>query len=199
MIIIMLLLSEIKIHSDNLSQISIYINDKPYTATIEWIDSLQTDPEIAIIRYKITGALSDGKSVITRIRLPQVLTINEVVRQIVLYYKMLDNDEARKNEEILIFPYFTEPDDPPFLRVNYLNSHIINIKLREWQTVKRPPPPSPEERDIYNQIIEDSFNDVQEYGNISDETFIKIARENNIPLDRVTQIYKNVILWQLTR
>ena len=184
---------------DNIPQFSIYINDKPFTAAKSWIDSVTNDPESAVIRYKITGAHSDGLSVTTRIRLPQVLSINEVVKQIILYYLMLDDNEARQNEVILIFPYFTEAKDPPSMHVNYQNSNIIHINVREWQTIERPATPSPEERDIYNQIIEDSFNKVQEYEKISDEVFIKIARANNLPPDRVIQIYKNVFLWQLTR
>ena len=198
-ILILIFGSIINDHADNRSQINVYLNNKPLTISPSWIDSIASIPATELIRYKITGAHGDGHSVTTRIRIPQVLPIGDVVKQIILYYQMLDDSEARLNEELFIFPYFTEPEDPPSLRATFRNSSTIYIELKEWRTIKRPAAPNPIERDIYNQIIEDSFDKVQEYEKIPDETFKKVARENNISHDRVIQIYKNVIMWQLTR
>jgi hypothetical protein len=184
---------------DEHSQISVVVNDSPFPLSSSWIDSITTDLESAVILYKITGAQSDGVSVTTRIRLPQVLTLKEVVKQIILYYKLLDNEDERRNEELFIYPYFVGVNSLPYLRVHYTAMNTISVQLREWQTITRPPAPNPEECDIYNQIIEDSFRDVQEYQNIPDETFRKIAKKNNIPMESVIRIYKNVFLWQLTR
>jgi hypothetical protein len=184
-------------HAQN-TNISVFINGDAYPISAAWVDSAQSQSELMTIRYNITGAHSYGSEVTTMIRLPQVLTVQQVIEQVLLYYFMLEEETLKNNEQLYIYPYFTDQAQQPAIRVRYL-SGTLKVDLKEWKTVRRPKLPTPEEREIYNQIIEDFFNEIQEYNSMSNDRFQKIAQKNNIPVERVRKIYEDVILWNLTR
>ena len=180
------------------THISVFVNGDAFPISAAWVDSAQSHSELMTIRYKITGAHSYGSEITTMIRLPQVLTVQQVIEQVLLYYFMLEEETAKNNEQLYIYPYFTEQDQQPPIRVKY-QSGTLKVDLKEWKTVQRPKLPSPEEREIYNQIVENFFHEVQEYNTMSTDRFQKIAQKNNIPVERVRKIYEDVILWNLTR
>jgi hypothetical protein len=179
-------------------KISVFVNGDPFPVNTTWVDSAQRQFESMTIRYNITGAHSYGSEVTTMIRLPQVLTAPEVIEQVLLYYFMLDEETAKNSEQLFIYPYFTDQNQRPPIRASY-QSGTLNVNIKEWKTVQRPKLPTPEEREIYNQIVENFFTEVQEYNSMSSDQFNKIAKKNNISVERVQKIYEDVILWNLTR
>jgi hypothetical protein len=62
-----------------------------------------------------------------------------------------------------------------------------------------PANPKPEEKEIFNQIIDTSFEQVQKFGDISEKIFQKIAQKNKMTSEDVKNIYQNIILWQLNQ
>jgi hypothetical protein len=149
------------------------------------------------IYYKIIGASRKESTVITQVQMPQILTLDEVLRQIVLYYTTLPNEDSRENERLNIYPYFEATDADPPLKCQYISEGIYNIDVERWTQIPVPDQPIIEEKDIYNQILQVSFHEVQSFGDISDNVFEKVAIKNKLSVAQVREIYRNTILWQL--
>jgi len=162
-----------------------------------WIDSLVDDALRVNIYYKIVGASRKESSIITKIHIPQILSINEVYRQIAVYYSLLPDEESRERELLNIYPYFDSNEEDPAFRCQYFSEGKYEISVGYWYRIPVPDQPIPEDKDIYNQILQISFNEVQSMGDISDVVFEKVADKNNLSLQRVREIYQSTILWQL--
>jgi len=178
-------------------KIQFVVNDSEMVFTPEWIDSLVNEAFNGKIYYRIVGASQARSSITTQIQVPQILSLSEVFRQIVLYYAILPDEETREREHLYIYPYFGSFEESPVISCEYTSEGNYNIEVMDWYRVSVPAQPKVEDRDIFNQILQASFNEVQSFGDVSDNILIKVAQKNNLSLDEVKDIYKNTILWQL--
>ena len=116
-----------------------------------------------------------------------------------MYYALLNNEDDRENEKIMVYPYFASIDNKESIICNYQRSGKYYFKVREWQTIPIPAKPSPEEKEIFNQIMETSFQQVNNFGDIDEDIFRQIANRVRLPAEKVKSIYQNIILWQLSQ
>ena len=103
------------------NEILLTVNGSELSLSQSWIDSLVDVASGANIYYKIVGAFRKESSVITVIQIPQILSINEVYRQIVLYYTILSDEESRQRELLNIYPYFESTGKDPAIRCQYFS------------------------------------------------------------------------------
>jgi hypothetical protein len=181
------------------SELQLYVNESEFIPTEAWTDSLIEEAENAYIRYEIVTTFRSLSAVTTRIRIPQFYTLPEVIRQVVLYYALLNNENERTNETLFIYPFFKNINDPPLIICTYESTGNIEVTVMSWPTVPRPGKPVPEHRFIYNQLIEADLSDLNSRDTIADEVYEKIAGENNISVDELEKIYQSVKLWQLSQ
>lgn len=179
-------------------EIKIDINDSEKFLSIGWIDSLADEALNWSIRYKIVGAKRSTYYILSHIQIPQILTFEEVLRQIVIYYALLPNEDEREKEILNIFPYFESTEDKPAIRVHYTSLGEYDIELNYWNRVPAPDPPIPEDKDIFNQVLQLAFNGVQSLGDVPDRVFEEIAKKNDLSVERIRNIYQNTILWQVS-
>lgn len=178
-------------------EIKLIVNGSLFNQTPDWMDSLKNDASAGKIYYNIIGANGKKSAVITHIQIPQILSLNEVFRQIILYYSLLPDEKNREIEQLYIYPYFKSRDSEPAIISRYTPEGTYHIDVNVWDRVPVPPQPIPENRDIFNQILQVSFEDIQFIGDISNSVFEKVAAKNNLSLKRIKEIYQNTILWQL--
>lgn len=187
-----------QIEIDLPSEVMIHINDTTMELSVGWIDSLVVEAEQGKIRYKIVHAEGDGHQVFTSLKLPQILSLNEIVRQIIFYYSLLSSDMEREKETLAIYPYFNSIQQRAYINCTYRTGGNYFLKVRNWHTVSIPPTPKPEDKFIFNQILNETFGNIQHFGTIPDEIFSKIALRNQLTAQEVRTIYENTILWQLS-
>ena len=187
-------LAQMEIHIP--SEINLTVNRVQLPMSQEWLDSLIDEANSDKIRYKIVGAWGKDTQVTTLIQLPQILSLDQVYRQVILYYSLLDGEIEREREFLRIYPYFVSPDSKPSLTCYYQSEGQYYFDVIDWEQVAIPPGPTPEERHIFNQIMQASFHGVQSFTDISEEIFKKIALQHNLPVEYIEKIYKNTILWQ---
>jgi len=178
-------------------EINLIVNGSILPQTPVWIDSLVDDALAGKIYYKIIGASGKGSTVITQVQLPQILSLDKVFRQIILYYGILPDEESREKERLHIFPYFEAITGEPALKCQYTSKGIYHIDVENWDQVPVPPQPIVEYRDIYNQILQISFQEIQSIGDVSEHVFEKVAIKNKLSVKQIKEIYQNTILWQL--
>jgi hypothetical protein len=178
------------------SEISIEINDSERFLSTSWIDTLADDAINWSICYKIVGAKRSTHYILSNIQIPQILTLDDVLRQIVIYYALLPNEDEREKEILSIFPYFESIEGLPAIRVHYMSHGKYDIELNYWNRVSVPDPPIPEDKYIFNQVLQLAFNGIQSLGDVPDSVFKEVATKNNLSMERIRNIYQNTILWQ---
>ena len=55
------------------------------------------------IRYKIAGSRRVDKLVFTKIKLPRIFKLPQIIQQIIMYYALLNNEDDRENEKIMVY------------------------------------------------------------------------------------------------
>ena len=178
-------------------EIKLIVNGVPFSQTSAWKDTLNQEAQEGKIYYKIIGADGKMSSVITQVQLPQILSLNEVFRQVILYYSILPDEISRRKEKLHIYPFFVTVGGEPALQCHYTPEGIYEIEVDNWERIPVPPQPIVEDRDIYNQIIQISFQEIQSIGDVSDSVFERVASKYNLSVERIREIYQNTILWQL--
>ena len=179
------------------TEINLIVNGEPISVTDGWMDTLSNEALSGKFCFKIVSASRHDKSVTTYIQLPQILAATELYRQLVLYYSLIPEEDEREREYLRVFPYFNAIDGSPNLTCSYESKGKFMIKFNKWEQVPPPSQPSLEEQEVFNQIVQASFNKIQTFGSISDEIFDEIALRNNLSSSRVKEIYQNTILWQM--
>ena len=194
-----LLYSHVRAQTDikRAGEIQITVNESELPLTPGWIDTMVNDAAGMKIYYKIVGVSRKNYTVTTLLQIPQILSLKEVYEQIVLYYKLLPDEESRVEENLIILPYFESTDRDPALKCQYLSGGKFIIGFKHWNQVPVPEQPIVEHRDIFNQLLQISFNEVHSFGDISEDVFEKVAKKNNLPVEQVKEIYQKTILWQL--
>jgi hypothetical protein len=181
------------------SHITIFINDTLFTPSLEWNDNLIDAARSSKIKYKIVAFRRDNQNVFTKLNIPQILNLDAVIQQVIIYYSLLNNEEDRENEEIMIYPYFSSLNTLAPIRCSYQRNGNFYFEVDSWTTIPIPSQPKPEEKELFNQIIELSFQQVHKFGDISQETFDNVAKKNKLSSEVVKNIYQNIILWQLSQ
>ena len=199
MFFILLLNSSIQSQSgiDLPNKIQIFVNGSEISLTESWIDSLVNDAIERTIFYKIVGAARANSLVTTQVQIPQFFSLKEVYRQVVLYYTFLQDEDTRESEILNIYPYFESTNTKPAIRCRYVSKRKYDIEIEYWHQIPIPDQPRVEDRDIFNQILQISFHEVESIGDVSNDVFEKVAEKNKLPVERVKTIYQNTILWQL--
>ena len=179
--------------------IKLIINDQNYEYNHMWLDSLKDEAIHARYCFRIAGVSSSRRQVISHIQLPQTLSTAELYRQIILYYSLIREEELREKEKVLIFPYFQEVKDSPSITVRYSEPGIFEIEMDRWERIPFPPQPGHRDMRIFNEVLQNAFDDVQSFGSLSEEVFEEVAEQNHLTNLQVMNIYKNTILWQQSR
>ncbi len=115
------------------------------------------------------------------------------------YYGLLNDENTRSGEILLLYPFFRDIDEEPAAKCSYVSEGRYHIELNYWEHIDLPNPPPPEDKFLYNQLLEASMTEFGDRDGISEELLEKIASENNIDTDQLLQIYQNVKLWQLAQ
>ena len=178
-------------------KIQLVVNGSEIIPSQSWVDSLVDEANNRKIFYKIISAFRSNSSVITHIQIPQIFFLNEVYRQIVLYYSFLEDEEMREKEFLTVYPYFELKEEDPAIRCQYISEGKYEIEIAYWHRIPIPDKPRVEDRDIFNQILQTSFHEVQSIGDVSDDVFEEVAEKNKLSVERVKLIYQTSILWQL--
>jgi len=178
--------------------IRITVNDSLYHVNQSFLDSLRLCYDQSRFLYHIAGVHFDSQYTFTSMRLPQTLGQRELMKQIILYYNFLGDETKRRFERILIFPFFVPLKEPAPVSCRYRDG-LFRITILHWQQVPIPPMPSPEDREIYNQIINHTLEVSNTLDEIDKRILMDTAEENNLTLDEVLKIYQDVLLWQRSR
>ena len=179
------------------ASINLTINESEFSLSTGWIDSLVDDALSGKIHYKIIGAKRSERYILTNVQIPQILTLNEVLRQIIIYYSLIPAEMDREKEILNLYPYFSTPGEKSALTARYISEGYFKIELNLWETVPFPDQPIPEDKDIFNQILQTAFNGPQSLGDVSDTVFEKVAGNNHMTIGQVRSIYQNTVLWQI--
>ncbi len=179
------------------TELNLVINDKPYTPTEGWMDSLLDQSKKLQVKYEIVNSVQNGSQITTKVRMPQVLTFSSVLHQIILYYALLSDESARSRENLLIYPYFDPLSNAPAIYCSYSPSTGYEIIKTVWETIHVPTAPGPEETYFYNQIIEKTLENLDIIDDIPDEIFMQVASENKRSVQEIKIIYQNILLWQM--
>ena len=181
------------------SEINILIDNYVFDPSEAWTDSLISEARTGYLRYEIISTYRVSHQIQTKIRVPQFFTFKQVIRQIVFYYGLLDSEDARKCEKLLIYPFFCNIEDNPAAQCTYVKEGWYKFEVNYWNTVDVPKTPGPENKFLYNQLIESSMTELGDIDGISEKILKKIAAENNISVDKLQKIYEEVKLWQLAQ
>jgi len=181
------------------TQIDIRINESPFTPTDAWTDSLIDEAKNGYLRYEIITSLRIDGKIDTKIRIPQTFTLERLLRQIIYYYALLSDEKSRAKEKILIYPFFYNINHKAKISCVYHTWGIYKIHINQWDPVEIPETPIPEHKFLYNQLVEAAINEAEKRDGITEEVYRTIAKENNISIEALTEIYQSVKLWQMAQ
>ena len=176
-------------------QISVYIESQPWQYSQSWLDELLNYNSSKDLKYKLSGGLFSAKRNITKLEIPQILSINHVLHQVIYYYSSLE-ENLRTKEKVLVYPFFNDYRDQPYIECRYSKTGKFYFTINRWKQIPVPNKPTDLEISIYNQILNNVFRDNSNFNNISQKYFKKAAKEHNLSTKQVEEIFKNVILWK---
>jgi DNA-directed RNA polymerase subunit RPC12/RpoP len=176
--------------------LNIFINHSKFNLNRSWMDSLYYDAVHSRIRYKIINWHTIGDKSITKLQIPETLTTREVIRQVILYYCLKSSEQAKRNDQLFIYPLAEADHKTEYIRCSYCSRNQFKLTIiKNWDTIPVPLEPTPEEKYIYDQIVRASMERVQSWIGVSEQVYRKIAFENNTKVDTVKAIYLKVLLW----
>jgi len=181
------------------AEVNIIINDSVFDPSESSTDSLISEAQSGYLRYEIASTYRQSLKIQTKVRIPQIFTISQVIRQIVFYYGLLSDENARKTEELWIYPFFSDLDKEPAAICTCLKNGWFELKLNEWTTINVSKIPSPEEKYLYNQLVDSAMTEFGDRDGISDGIFKIVAKENDISIEKLQKIYEAVKLWMLAQ
>jgi len=176
--------------------LTISVNDSLYSMDSSYVGEIIEMAEKSKINYTISGISYNDQGVCTRLKIPHTFTRDEVVKQCALYFYLLDNDNDRKREYLEIFPFFVPTNQRPWIKVRYFEPGALHIGINHWETIPIPAHPTHIEAEIYNQVIDLSFNQSGVFDTADIKIFKEVAKSNDLDISIVEEIYKKVLLWQ---
>lgn len=186
------LFAQIEIFLPDTFQVS--VNDSQIQLEQSWYDSLQSEAKYAKIYYQLAGHHSFNRSAVAKLRIPQTLTFKQVIRQVLFYYSLLNSEKDRKNEKVLVYPFFIDVDKPEFIRCKYSDG-FYNFHIKKWETIAVPSAPTPEEKFIYNQTLKYAMQNTLMFEEIPEKALKEVSVHHNKSYNEVLHIYKKVALW----
>jgi len=176
--------------------LQIVTNDSTLSFSPEWITGVLSNLPHRKPDYAIVAFYTSENICYTKLRMPQTATRTRVIENILLYYLMMDNEEDRCSEILLIYPYFVPVTQPPFISVSYQTGGQIIVKFNRWQTVPVPAEPSRLEMEIYNFILQKYFEKFSTMDTIPEEIFKAAGIKFSLPVTKIKAIYQKVFLWK---
>jgi len=176
--------------------ISITQNDSSYSPCTEFLDSLVMLHDKNAFYYNIAGVHRDEYKIFTILRLPESLYLQDVIKQTILYYNFLPDENIRQEEELHIFPLFKDLNDPPALIARYNGKGKFDFTIYHWMRVPVPSAPSPEEKSLYNEVLNLAFKSSNSLDNIDRDIFANVAAKHRISIEQLTRLYQRILLWQ---
>lgn len=189
-------LSYPQIDNDFLYDLKISINDSTFIPDSIFTKEILSKAENGKINYTICGMAFSNHMARTRVKIPQTFDQDNVIRQCVLYFYLLNNNEDRNREYLEVYPFFEPLTNRPYVIVRYQNDGILKINFREWDIIQVPSKPTSIEAEIYNQVIELSYHKISVFDTVDVKIFEKVAIKNDLNVSIVINIYKKVLLWQ---
>jgi len=180
-------------------KITLIIDDKKFDYNESWLDSLANEAINQRFCFKIAGVSSTKRFTTSHIQLPQILSLREIYRQIILYYALIPAENLRKKEKVLVFPYFKSRHGDPSLIARYKEEGTFEIEVLNWGQVPVPTVPGHRDMRVFNQVLHISFKDIQSFSDLSEDIFEEVAILNHLTNRQVMNIYKNTTLWQYSR
>jgi hypothetical protein len=160
-----------------------------------WFDSLRYEANNNIFVFELASSCKVNNLILTRLRIPQVLTEEQVMRQVILYYAAHPTN-IRKIEQVLVYPFFTAINQPPFLSCELNKNNIYTFVFRKWRTVIVKTEPTDVDFFIYDQIIKLASEKIYKFGSMPEEIITEIANQYHLSFSDVQTIYEYVILWE---
>lgn len=179
-----------------IQNLNISINNSIIYADSSFTQKIIKKAEMQKFNYTISSMAYADDFAYTKVRIPQTFNRNEVVEQCALYYYLLQNEHDRKREHIEVYPFFEPLNNKPSVIVQYYGNGILKIRFRKWKNIPALEKPTTVEAEIYNQVIDLSFNQAEIFGTIDSNIFKKVAEKNDLDVIIVNDIYKKVLLWQ---
>ena len=84
----------------------VIVNDEVAQLSQAWYDSLKSEAFQNKIQYQIGGYHSKNRSAVAKLRIPQTFSFNQVIRQVIYYYSLLNSFNDREKEKVLVYPFF---------------------------------------------------------------------------------------------
>jgi len=174
---------------------TVSVNDSILNFDDVWYDSLRMEASRNTFLFNIVNIFHNrDKNSEVKIRIPQTLGQNQVIRQAILYYCLLDDENERNKQNLLIYPYFKETEEPWNIACDYKEKSFI-FNIDKWIKINIPDRPLPEEIFLYNQIVKEDESDFSFVGSLSKELLSEFSFTHDIPLDKVMSVYQKVALW----
>lgn len=180
------------------SHFEVNVNDSIIEFSNLWFDSLITEANNSKIYYQISGYESSNRISTAKLKIPQTLKLNEIIRQVIFYYSLLESEQEKEKEQVLLFPFFVDITKPEYIKCNYANKTFY-FKLREWITQPKPLQPTPEEKYIYNQIMKNAIEKTMVFGEVPENSIKEISLLRKKPFNEINEVYKKVTLWNACR
>ncbi len=191
---VLLLFLQLQLHMPPALQIT--TNDSTLSFSKEWLAGILSNLPHRQPQYAIVAFYASQNVCYTKLRIPQTANRTQVIENIILYYLLMQKEEDRCSEILLIYPYFVPVTQHPFVTARYLKGGQIVIHFNQWETVQPPPEPSPKEKQIYNFILQKYFEHSSTMDVIPDSLFQIAARRFSLSTAKIKTIYQNVFLWQ---
>ena len=176
--------------------IQVQVNDSTLQVDATLRQQIKDKAAQGKLNYSIAGVHFDGDRISTRLLIPQTFSMMQVIEQVLLYYSFLTDERNRKREQVLIYPLFVDMEARPDIETQYKGGGKFTFKIKQWHTVAMPARPTIFEAEIYNQILDRSFNTEQAIETIPDEIFAAVARNHKTEIEVIRDIYQKVHLWQ---
>lgn len=175
--------------------VQVQVDDLSLHFNEDWFDSLHYEADQNIFLYRIATCLKRNYKITTKIQLPQTLKINQVIRQVILYYSLLDTEKEKIKENLWIYPLFQDLNNSASIKCSYADN-IYNFKIINWETIPVPAEPTPEEKHLYNQILKTKMEQHLNFKSSSKVLFQEFAQISSIPVKKVERVYQKVYLWK---
>ena len=187
-----------EIQSSLKNEIKVVVNDSIMEFSRSWYDSLVIESNQNNLCYQISGYQTSNVSTTAKLKIPQTLKLSQIIRQVIIYYDMLQNENERRKEKLLLYPFFSDISKPEFIKC-YYSDNTYYIVVKKWKTIPIPAQLTPEERFIYNEVLQSALQNTLEFGELSEAVFEEVSLNQKKPKDEIHKIYEKVVLWNACR
>ena len=118
----------------------IIINNEIIQFNQSWYDSLKSEAKQNIIHYQLAGYHSYNHTAFAKLRIPQTLSFKQVIKQVIFYYGLLDNETEREKIKIRVFSSYSESSKPWYVTYQVMtkkefDKYIKDFRVQEFKDV----------------------------------------------------------------